>query len=78
MAEFRLKKGQTLRKWYAELEQLRLAFPDETQFKKKEEALRNREVKELLFDDYLRQADNVKTGNKDISSFFQAPLKKRG
>jgi DNA polymerase elongation subunit (family B) len=34
------------------------------------DALKNKEVKKLIFDDALRQATNIKTGQKSIKSFF--------
>jgi len=43
---------------------------DMEKYKKKEEALRNKEVKNLIFDDALRQADNIKNGQKTIAKFF--------
>lgn len=32
--------------------------------------IRNSEVKKLIFDEYLRQATNMKTGQRSIKSFF--------
>ena len=69
---FRLKKGESLRKWNNELKALRKDYPDPEQCKKKEDNLRNKEVKALLFDDYLRQTDNMKRGDQSITSFFAA------
>jgi DNA polymerase elongation subunit (family B) len=43
---------------------------DEEKYDKKEEALRNKEVKKLIFDDVLRQANNIKCGQKSIKKFF--------
>ena len=51
-------------------------IPDETQYQKKEQMLRNKEVKILLFDDYLRITDNAKKGNQSIKNFFGAAVKK--
>lgn len=39
-------------------------------YKKKETDLKNKEVKAILFDKYLRIVDNEKSGNKEITSFF--------
>ena len=72
MKGFRLKKGESLRKWNNELKSLRKDYPDPEQYKKKEDNLRNKEVKALLFDDYLRQTDNMKRGDQSITSFFAA------
>jgi hypothetical protein len=38
---------------------------------KKLDDLRFKEVKELIFDDYLRQADNMAKSNKSITEFFK-------
>jgi hypothetical protein len=43
---------------------------------KKLDDLRFREVKELIFDDYLRQADNMAKSNKSITDFFRSNTKK--
>jgi hypothetical protein len=39
--------------------------------KKKEDVLRNKEVKALLFDAYLRKTDNLKNGLTSITSFYK-------
>ena len=39
-------------------------------FIKKEQILRNKEVKELIFQDYLRKCNNLKTGQMSIKSFY--------
>jgi DNA polymerase elongation subunit (family B) len=69
LVDFRKKKGHTLRKWKKELEELRDKYPDPIQYRKKEEALRNKEVKALIFDRYLRKVSSKK-GNQTISEFF--------
>jgi hypothetical protein len=43
---------------------------------KKLDDLRFKEVKELIFDDYLRQADNMAKSNKSITEFFRSNTKK--
>ena len=72
MKDFKKKKGHTLHKWLKELEALKEAYPDEEKYKDKEDALRNKEVKALLFDPYLRCTNNMKNGNKPITGFFTA------
>ena len=42
-----------------------------TKYLTEETKIRNREVKRLLFDNYLRQTDNINNGNKTIHSFFK-------
>ena len=44
---------------------------DEEKYYKKEEKLRIAEVKKIIFEDALRQANNIKTGQKTIQSFFK-------
>ena len=51
-------------------EYLKQEFRDPEKYKKKEEALRNKEVKKIIFDDALRQANNIKNGQKSIKKFF--------
>jgi len=49
---------------------LKQEFKDPEKYKQKEEALRNKEVKKIIFDDALRQANNIKSGQKSIKKFF--------
>lgn len=35
------------------------------------ESLKNKEVKALLFDEFLRESNNQKEGNKVVTSFFK-------
>ena len=44
---------------------------DEDKIKKKESDLRNKLVKTILFDKYLRTTENSKRGNREITSFFK-------
>ena len=71
MKDFKKKKGHTLRSWKMALDNLQKEFPDPEKYKDKEDSLRNKEVKALLFDPYLRHTNNVKNGNSAISSFFK-------
>jgi DNA polymerase elongation subunit (family B) len=75
LTSFKKRKGHTLRVWKDELKKLKDEYPDETQYQKKEQMLRNKEVKILLFDDYLRITDNIKKGNQSIKNFFGAVKK---
>jgi DNA polymerase elongation subunit (family B) len=70
MKDFKKKKGHTLHKWRKELEALREEYPDEEKYKDKVDSLRNKEVKALLFDPYLRRTNNMKNGNNAITNFF--------
>jgi DNA polymerase elongation subunit (family B) len=72
MKDFKKKKGQTLHKWRKELSDLKKEYNgDDEKFKEKEEKLRNKEVKALLFDPYLRHTNNMKLGNSAITNFFK-------
>jgi DNA polymerase elongation subunit (family B) len=73
MSAFRRKKARFLE----ELESVRSNWMEsEDKLQKKLDDLRFREVKELVFDDYLRQADNLAKSNKSITEFFKANAKK--
>jgi DNA polymerase elongation subunit (family B) len=71
MKDFKKKKGHTLRSWKKALENLQTEYPDPEKYKDKEDALRNKEVKALLFDPYLRHTTNMKNGNSAITGFFK-------
>jgi DNA polymerase elongation subunit (family B) len=72
MKDFKKKKGHTLRSWKKALEDLHAEYPDPEKYKEKEDSLRNKEVKALLFDPYLRHTNNMKNGNSAITGFFKA------
>jgi DNA polymerase elongation subunit (family B) len=72
MAAFRRKKARFLQ----ELESVKSNWTEsDDKLQKKLDDLRFREVKELIFDDYLRQADNMAKSNKSITEFFNAKKK---
>jgi hypothetical protein len=48
---------------------------DPEKFNDKLEQLKNKEVKALLFDEYLRETNNAKSGTQAMTSFFQAKSK---
>lgn len=57
--------------WNSKVESLKAEYKnDEETFIKKETALRNKEVKTLLFDPFLRVTVNKKEGNRHITSYF--------
>jgi DNA polymerase elongation subunit (family B) len=73
MKDFQRRKGFTsLRIWKKELETLRKKYPDPQKYKVKEEALRNKEVKVLLFDEYIRKTNNANKGAREITDFYNA------
>jgi DNA polymerase elongation subunit (family B) len=43
---------------------------DEEKFEEKREELRCKEIKALLFDEYLRETNNEKAGNQSVTKFF--------
>jgi DNA polymerase elongation subunit (family B) len=68
MAAFRRKKARFLE----ELESVRSNWTEsDDKLQKKLDDLRFKEVRELIFDDYLRQADNLAKSNKNITEFFK-------
>jgi DNA polymerase elongation subunit (family B) len=71
MKDFKKKKGYTLRTWKNTLAALKQEYPDEEKYKDKEDALRNKEVKALIFDPYLRHTNNMKNGDSNITNFFK-------
>lgn len=74
MVAFRRKKARFLE----ELESVRSNWTEsDDKLQKKLDDLRFREVKELIFDDYLRQADNMAKSNKSITEFFKSNAKKQ-
>ena len=75
MKDFKKKQGHTLRSWKSALAALKTEYPDEEKYKDKEDALRNKEVKALIFDDYLRHTNNMKSGNSSITTFFKPAAK---
>ena len=68
--DFKKKKGHTLRTWKNELAILHKNYDGED-YRKKEEALRNKEVKQILFDPFIRKTNNMNEGLQSISSFFR-------
>ena len=76
LADFKKKYGHSPSAnsriaWNSKFESLKAEYKhDEETFIKKEAALRNKEVKTLLFDPFLRVAVNKKEGHKPITSYF--------
>ncbi len=64
------KEHSTLRTFHKEVETLKRTV-DEDKFSDKLEQLRNKKVKAMLFDDYLRETNNEKEGNQSIMKFFK-------
>lgn len=68
-------KMPKLKKFRAEVESLRKKMEDDDddeKFQDKLEQLKNKEVKALLFDEYLRTTNNLKEGNQSLFNYFGA------
>jgi len=83
LADFKKKYGHSPSAnsriaWTSKLDSLKTEYKhDEDTLIKKETALRNKEVKTLLFDPFLRVAVNKKEGNKPITSYFAKQIQKK-
>jgi len=69
MWEMQNKKSKVV-KLRKDIEILRKTAPPE-KFEDKLEAMKNKEVKALLFDEFLRETNNQKTGNQAMTKFFK-------
>ena len=63
-------KKKLLSKYKKDVEKLRSSTPED-KFESKLEQLKNKEVKTMLFDEYLRETNNEKEGNQSMLNFFQ-------
>jgi hypothetical protein len=70
MTIFKKKKGITLRQWNRQIAELKLKYPNQEVYEDQLDKLRNREVKTVLFDDYLRRIINKSNGVRPISEYF--------
>ena len=65
------KKIIKIKQFKKEVEKLRNEYPDNNaKFEEKFEALRCKEIKKLLFDEYLRETNNEKSGVQSLTNFF--------
>ena len=62
-------KMNKIKTFKASVETLRKTTSPE-KFEDKLEQLKNKEVKALLFDSYLRETNNEKAGNQNITKYF--------
>jgi hypothetical protein len=67
--EMQNKRGKII-KFRKEVEQLKKSTPVD-KFEDKLESIKNKEVKALLFDEFLRETNNQKTGNQSVMKFFK-------
>ena len=63
------KKAGKIKKFQKDVDSLKKTTPSD-KFEDKLEQLRNKEVKAMLFDDYLRVTQNEKQNNQALTSFF--------
>ena len=63
-------KKSKIAKFRKEIEQLRATTEDQEKFQDKLDKLRNKEVKTLLFDEFLRETNNQKESNQALTKFF--------
>jgi len=71
MKAFKRVKGATLRQWHKQLVELKKKHPDEEVYETRLDTLRNKEVKTLLFDEYLIRMANKTNGNATVADYFQ-------
>ena len=65
------KKIIKIKQFKKEVEKLRNEYPDNNgKFEEKLETLRCKEIKKLLFDEYLRETNNEKSGVQSLTNFF--------
>jgi hypothetical protein len=63
-------KKKLLSKYKKDVEKLKSSTPED-KFESKLDQLKNKEVKIMLFDEYLRETNNEKEGNQSVMKFFQ-------
>lgn len=68
MWDMQNKKSKIV-KFRKEIETLKSATPED-KYEDKLENLKNKEVKALLFDEFLRETTNSRENNQSISNFF--------
>ena len=63
-------KKSKIAKFKKEIEHLRETTENDEKFQDKLDKLRNKEVKTLLFDEFLRETNNQKESNQAVTKFF--------
>lgn len=63
-------KSSKISKFRREVVELRRGQEDNKKFEDKLSKMRDKEVKTLIFDKYLRETNNVKDGNQTVTKFF--------
>jgi DNA polymerase elongation subunit (family B) len=63
-------KSTKISKFKREISEVRKTIEDNKKFEEKLSKLRDKEVKTLIFDKYLRETNNAKEGNQSVMNFF--------
>jgi DNA polymerase elongation subunit (family B) len=63
-------KSSKISKFRREIAELRREQEDNKKFEDKLAKMRDKEVKTLIFDKYLRETNNIKEGNQSVAKFF--------
>jgi hypothetical protein len=63
-------KSSKISKFKKEISEVRKTIEDNKKFEEKLSKLRDKEVKTLIFDKYLRETNNAKEGNQSVKNFF--------
>jgi DNA polymerase elongation subunit (family B) len=63
-------KSAKISKFKKEIAEVRKTIEDNKKFEEKLAKLRDKEVKTLIFDKYLRETNNTKEGNQSVMNFF--------
>ena len=63
-------KSAKISKFKREISEVRKTIEDNKKFEEKLSKLRDKEVKTLIFDKYLRETNNAKEGNQSVMNFF--------
>jgi DNA polymerase elongation subunit (family B) len=63
-------KSAKISKFKKEIETVRHTIEDNKKYEEKLAKLRDKEVKALIFDKYLRETNNAKEGNQSVMNFF--------
>ena len=63
-------KSSKISKFRREVAVLRSEQEDNKKFEDKLAKMKDKEVKTLIFDKYLRETNNIKEGNQSVAKFF--------
>ena len=69
------RKLPKIKQYKKEIDNLRKEYYDDNEkFEEKVEVLRCKEIKTLLFDEYLRETNNEKAGVQSLDKFFMKKI----